>query len=130
MHIYNIVSIDNACSVQSAGDDPRSVSMLDKDFVSIFDIDYDKFTQEEADGIKNMLLKHKSLFAFNDHQLGCLKDVKYHMELNDPTPVKQIYQPLHPSLRDQVRKQLQTMLQSGVISESTSPWNCPLIVAK
>ena len=130
MHIYNIVSIDSACSVQSADDDPRNVSMLDKDFVSLFDINYDKFTQEEADGIKHMLLKHKSLFAFNDHQLGCLKDVKYHMELIDPTPVKQRYRPLHPNLRDQVHKQLQTMLQSGVISESTSPWNSPLVVAK
>ena len=29
-----------------------------------------------------------------------------------------------------MHKQLQTMLQSGVISESTSPWNSPLIVAK
>ena len=35
MHIYNIVSIDSACSVQSADDDPRNVSMLDKDFVSL-----------------------------------------------------------------------------------------------
>ena len=130
IYIYNIVSIDSACSVQSADDDTRNVSMLDKDFVSLFDIDYDKFTQEEADGIKNMLLKHKSLFAFNDHKLGYLKDVKYHMELNDPTPVQQRYRPLHLSLRDQVHKQLQTMLQSGVISENTSPWNSPLIVAK
>ena len=77
-----------------------------------------------------MLLKHKSLFAFNYHQLGCLKYVNYHMEASDPTPVKQRYRLLKPNLRDQVHKQLQTMLQSGVISESTSPWNSPLIVAK
>ena len=61
--------------------------MLDKYFVSLFDIDYDTFTEGEADGINIMLLKPKSLFTFNDHQLGCLKYEKYHLELNNTTPV-------------------------------------------
>ena len=52
MHVYKSVPIDSVCSGQSADDDTRNFSMLDKDIVSLFDIDYDKFTQEEADGIK------------------------------------------------------------------------------
>ena len=69
------------------------------------------------------------MFAVNDHQLGCLKDVTYHIDLNDPTPVKQRYRPLHPNLREKVQAQLKVMEETGVIQESTSPWSSPLTVA-
>ena len=128
--IFDINTVDYVCSVKSSTD-PRQLTMSDEDFIDLFEIDFSTFTPIESEEIRRVLLKHKSLFALNDYQLGCLKDVKYHIEMKDDvTPIKQRYRPLHPNLRNQVRDQLNVMTETGVISESTSAWSSPLTVAK
>ena len=84
--------------------DPRYVTLCDDEFLDKFNLKFEKFTPTEVDAIKEVLLKHKSLFAINDHQLGCLKYVEYYMELHYTSPVKQRYCPIHPNLRDRVQK--------------------------
>ena len=55
--------------------DPRDVTLCDDEFLDMFNLNFDKFSTSEVDAIKEVLLKRKTLFAINDHQLGCLKDV-------------------------------------------------------
>ena len=125
--MYAIQAVD---AVQSCpAKDPRTETLNDDDFLKLFDVDYSQFEEDEVHQIQGVLLKHKHLFAFNGHQLGCLKDVTYHIDLNDPTPVKQRYRPLHPNLREKVQAQLKVMEETGVIQQSTSPWSSPLTVA-
>ena len=115
--------------VTQTSPDPRTVVLDDDEFLKQFDIDFSDFDESQGNAIRGVLLKHKRIFAVNDHQLGCLKDVTYHIELNDPTPVKQRYRPLHPNLREKVQEQLKVMEETGVIQQSTSLWSSPLTVA-
>ena len=59
-----------------------------------------------------------------------MKGAEYKIELLDDKPVKQPYRPIPPQLHDKVQEQLQIMLDSKVIKESTSPWNSPLTVVR
>ena len=123
--IYSVSSV-NKFLIDSV--DPRDETLPDKEFLELFKINYDNFNKEQISDMHKLILKHKSLFALNSSQLGCLKDAEYKIELLDNKPVKHRYRPIHPSIYDKVQDQLKVLLQTGVITESNSPWNSPLTV--
>ena len=125
--IYSVECVDK---VDRKDEDPRNATLPDDEFLKLFNLDYDNFSEQEIDRMHRLILKYKSLFALNSYQLGCLKGAEYKIELLDDKPVKQRYRPIPPQLHDKVQEQLQVMLDSKVIKESTSPWNSPLTVVR
>ena len=127
--LFTVSSVQKFVSNQPYN--PLTETVPDDEFLELFHIDFEKFSSSESDTIRALLLKHKSLFAFNSFQLGCLKGGEFHIELTDDTPVKQRYRPLHPRFHDRVQEQLKVMLKTGVITESnSSPWNSPMTVVE
>lgn len=70
--------------------------------------------------------------AFSLHgEIGCATTIKHSIEINDKT--KPIAEPLRrkPLAHvEETKRQIQTMLEDGIISESSSPWASPYIVVK
>lgn len=125
--IYNVSTIDKLVGKE---EDPRDATLPDDQFLELFDIDYESYDTEQQKKMRNLLLKYKSLFALNSHQLGCLKGYDYSIELVDNTPVRQRYRPIHPRYYDKLQEQLKIMLSTGVIRECKSPWSSPITIAQ
>ena len=53
--------------------------------------------------------------------LGRAANVKHHIILTDPIPLKERYRRIPPQLYDEVRNHLQEMLRLGAIRRSCSP---------
>ena len=98
--------------------------------VKIVNIDKEKLSKEELQHAHNLLLKHKHIFVFNEYQLGCMKDVEFKIDLMDKTPVSHRYRSIHPKYQERVQEKLKVLLETGVISETTGPWNSPLTVVE
>ena len=110
--------------------DPVKEIPSDEEFLKIVNIDKEKLSKEELHHAYNLLLKHKHIFAFNEYQLCCMKDVEFEIDLIDKTPVSHRYRPIYPKYQERVQEKLKVLLETGVISETTGPWNSPLTVVE
>ncbi|PIK60000.1 hypothetical protein BSL78_03079 [Apostichopus japonicus] len=52
------------------------------------------------------------------------------IKVSDTTPIRSKPYPIPHALRDDIRKEIQSMLRMGVISHSKSPYACPLVALK
>ena len=57
-----------------------------------------------------------------------MKDVEFKIDLVEKTPVSHRYRPIHSKYQERVQEKLKVLLETGVISETTGPWNSPLTV--
>ena len=79
----------------------------------------------------DLLVKHRTAFALPGEPLGVTHKVEHHIDLKPQT--RPVYVPSYrlPHSQRQVAADLvQDMLQEGIIQESYSPWNSPLLLVK
>ena len=69
------------------------------------------------------------VFAQEGQPRGRTTVVKHHIETSG-TPIRQPTRRLPASLKGEVDKEVQDMLQTGVIRPSTSPWSSPVVLVK
>ena len=124
--LYNVSPVERIVN----NIDPVKEIPSDEEFLKIVNIDKEKLSKEELHHAYNLLLKHKHIFAFNEYQLGCMNDVEFKIDPIDKTPVSHRYRPIHPKYQERVQEKLKVLLETGVISETTGPWNSPLTVVE
>lgn len=71
-----------------------------------------------------------SVFSQGPNDLGCTSSVKHRIHLCDDTTFKQRHRRVPPSQYDEVRQHLKQMLDCGVIRESHSPYNSPVVLVR
>ena len=124
--LYSVSSVERIVN----NIDPVKEIPSDEEFMKILNIYKEKLSKEELHHAYNLLLKHKHIFAFNEYQLGCMKDVEFKIDLIDKTPVSHRYRPIHPKYQERVQEKLKVLFETGIISETTGPWNSPLTVVE
>ena len=80
--------------------------------------------------IKSMLEKHAKCFSKDKNDLGFCTWVKHEIDIKDSESPKQTYHRLPIGLEDRVDEEVDNLLKKGVIRESDSPWNSPIVVVK
>ena len=87
----------------------------------------DHLTITDRDRVIQFLLAHHSAFKLKDEDIGCVSSVKYHMDTGDAQPIKQQVRRLPISKRPEIEKQLNKLLELGLIVRSRSPWASPIV---
>ena len=64
----------------------------------------------------------------SDIDLGKTPLVKHSIRLTNNTPFKEFYQPITPSMYEEVREHLKEMLEIGALQLSHSPWASPVML--
>lgn len=62
--------------------------------------------------------------------LGKTDVLRHAINTNDATPVKQRHYPVSPAVQKEMYSELDRMLSLGVIEESNSPWNSPIVMVR
>ena len=76
---------------------------------------------------KQMLMEHHHIFSLDKNEIGCTDTAEHIIELMDDEPFKERFRWIAPPLLEEVRENLQDMLDGGAIRPSKSPW-CNAIV--
>ena len=76
---------------------------------------------------KQMLMEHHHIFSLDKNEIGCTDTAEHIIELMDDEPFKEQFWQIAPPLLEEVRENLQDMLDGGAIRPSKSPW-CNTIV--
>jgi hypothetical protein len=122
--------VQRVASVQSLSAADHSAE--DEQFLQHFDLDslQQEFSSDIVSGLKELLLKWRSVFSTSSIDLGKTDLIKHTFNLTDSVPVKQRHRRIPPALLNEVKQHLSDMLQSGIIRESTSPWSSPLVIVR
>ena len=69
-------------------------------------------------------------FAFTDDQLGKTSLVQHVIDTGDALPIKQRPYRTSPKCKQEIDRQMEDMLQKGIIREFASPWSSPVVLVK
>ena len=88
-------------------------------------------TTEQKVVVNEMFDEHKNLFANDLSELKQTNLVKHVINTGDALPVRKTLYSMTPEKQEFLRKELDMLMNKGLIRESYSPWACsPLIVPK
>ena len=77
-----------------------------------------------------MLQEHHQVFALEDGERGETDLIEFSIDTGDARPLRQPARRIPFAARQEVSKQLMSMLQTGVIQPSQSPWASPVVLVK
>ena len=89
--------------------------------------DWPEHLQVEA---KGLLKRNAKTFSKNDLDMGRTNLVKHHIKLTDPIPFKEAYRRIPPQMYDEVKADIQEMLDLGAIRPSNSPWASAIVLVR
>jgi hypothetical protein len=76
------------------------------------------------------LANNKDIFARDMSQLGQTHLVTHHIDTGDAAPIKQRPYRTAPALNAEIERQVNEMLNHGIVQPSTSPWSSPVVLVK
>ena len=80
--------------------------------------------------IEELLIKHKTAFSKDEHDLGLTHIVSHAIDTGDARPVKQAPRRVPMSLVNEEIKAIENLKKQGVIRESSSPWASPIVLVR
>ena len=80
--------------------------------------------------VKELLLKHSSLFANNEKELGKTGIVRHGIKTDDRTPLKQQLRRIPVHMKEEVDSHIDDMLKRDVFEPSVSPWSAGVVLVK
>lgn len=84
-------------------------------------------SEAEMKELEVFLSKELPLF---DRVTGKTDRVEHVIDTGTAKPIKQRYYPVSPAIHDIILKQVDKMLQEGIIEPSQSPWSAPVVLVK
>jgi len=95
-----------------------------------FDLDTMNLTSLQKNKLANLLDEFSDIFSAGPEDLGRTGIVKHQIDTGNHPPIKQA--PRHVPMHQQetLCKQVEEMLQYGVVQSSTSPWAAPIVLVK
>ena len=85
-------------------------------------------SQEQMQEVRKLLLKHSSLFASEDKDLGRTSLVKHQISTESRAAIKQQFRRTPVHLQGTVDQHIDDMLERNVIEPSSSPWASPIVL--
>ena len=67
-------------------------------------------------------------FAFSNAGLGRFSVMKHRIETEDAKPISRASYPTAWKQRDQIRRQVEEMLDLGIVEEAMGPWASPVLL--
>lgn len=95
--------------------------------LAALDISENKLTLHQEKLLNNLI---DAYFSETDtSKLGCTTMVEHKIVANS-TPIKSRYYPVSPIIQKEIDKELNRMLELGIIEESNSPWSSPIVMVR
>ncbi|XP_061189572.1 uncharacterized protein K02A2.6-like [Saccostrea echinata] len=112
--------------------DTKENTTLEKDLpehlLDMFERSSINLDQEQKDAFFKLLLQHKDVFSKTPDDLGCTGIIKHKIDTENEKPVRQALRRQPIAKRDIERREVQNMLEKGVIEPSTSAWASNLVL--
>ncbi|KAI9549855.1 pol polyprotein [Daphnia sinensis] len=109
--------------------DTKSLT-LEEDTIDFENAINKELPEEDRQAIKDLLFKHRSCFAANDHDLGSSNLVQHGIDIGNHQPVHQAPYPSAWKQREHIEPQVKRMEDAGIIERSQSPFAAPVVLVR
>ena len=107
--------------VDSNDNDPRLQEILSK-----VSLNTDHLSTSEVNEITNLFHEYIDVFKLEDGPHGNYSGVKHEIRPDGHPPIRSRPYRYTPHIQKEIKKQVNEMLDQGIIKESTSPWSFPV----
>jgi hypothetical protein len=120
--MYNDESVGtgNLSNVNNCSVDPRVKEVLTK-----INLNTDQLSNDQESKLKDLFTEFVDVFQIEGGPRGHYSGVKHEI-LTDHPPIRSRPYRQSPHVQAEVRRQVNEMLDQGIIRESTSPWSFPV----
>ena len=109
----------------------REIPMAtDKDARDMLDINNTELWPEQQTRLRALLQQYDDIFAYNSQQLGNSPVVKHTIDTGSHSPIRLRSYRTTPWNKEEIDKQVNEMLEAGIISPSVSPWSFPVVLVR
>lgn len=115
------------CNLIQASDEvlsKRKQELLPTDFK----LDHLNFNQKNA--LLDVLMQNYAAFSKSLNTMGCTDIVTPDLKLRNPNPIRTLPFEIPQTLQQQVRDELDSMVEAGIIRRNNSHWSFPLVLVK
>ena len=95
-----------------------------------FDIDNPNISRSDKQSLLNFLTTNRSVFAKTKAELSQSSLVQHEIVTGDAKPIQQRFYRTSPMKRDEIDRQVEELLQLGLIRPSSSEWTSPVVLVK
>ncbi len=88
----------------------------------------ENLTPEQKLELAKILIEYEEVFVGPDGKIGKTNLVEHKIDTGDHVPIKQRARRLPFSQQGAMDKEIDKMLEQGVIRESNSPWSSPVVL--
>ncbi|GBL81688.1 Retrovirus-related Pol polyprotein from transposon 17.6 [Araneus ventricosus] len=93
-------------------------------------LNFDHLSKEQKSKVINLLNKYNSVFAQDISELGQCGIVQHEIHLTDPVPTRQKPYRVPYQLKAEMKRQINTLLDAGIIQPSKSAYAAPVLLVK
>ena len=87
-------------------------------------------TESQIDQVKALIYKYKNIFSEHEDDLACTDILEQEIQLDTALPVRDKYRNIPLVYRKHAEKELQNLLNLGIIEPSTSTYHSPSFIIK
>ena len=116
--------------VSSVSCDPVEHKLPQDDYSDLPDLSDSVLNDGDRIKFQNLFKKYRDVFAFSNDQLGRTSLVQHVIDTGDAMPIKQRPYRTSPECKQEIDRQVEDMLQKGIVQESVSPWSSPVVLVK
>ena len=90
----------------------------------------DNLNQDDKYTLQKFLQRNRDIFATNVHELGEAADYYHRIDTGDSQPQRRRFFRTTPETKREIQRQVDEMLDAGIIEPSESEWCSPVILVK
>ncbi len=91
---------------------------------------FGELNERQSEQVRNLLKKYSSVFNWNEGESSTTNVAEHKIDVGDARPIKRKQYRIPQNLKKEVKNQVDSMLDKGIIRPSMSPWNAPVLLVK
>ena len=87
-------------------------------------------SKTEYEEAEQLLQAYRDIFSTSSQDIGQTDIIYHHIDTSSDTPIRQRAYRTSPAMRVEIQKQVDDLLDRGIVEESYSPWASPIVMVK